>query len=408
VLPSPRNLRGTWEDKPRDHLVSLPGLAEHVKVDPIFLRDCCDCRQCVDSSTKQKLFDTADIPIDITAADVKTGEDGTLELSWNHDIPSYQGHRSKYTAEFVKQYLWPAAQLGRAAGRPNWQGWDNQSFRERNQAFHYDDYLSSDRVLYNFLGRLNEDGLAFIDGVPLDPDSIKHMAARIGALRHTFYGATWDVRSVPSAKNIAYTAQNLGFHMDLLYMADPPGIQILHCMEASASGGESLFSDAFRAVLELQERSPEMMEPMLNFPVTYRYRNDGRWYEYLRPTIEVLEPVVETSPGPSPTSMAINWSPPFQGPLHVRHPSTDGAEHESMLRKYMRAAATFKEYVERPDSVFETKMAAGTCVIFNNRRVVHARRAFDAEAGSRWLRGAYVDTDEFRNRLRVLSSRFGR
>lgn len=45
-------------------------------------------------------------------------------------------------------------------------------------------------------------------------------------------------------------------------------------------------------------------------------------------------------------------------------------------------------------------------MIFDNRRVLHARRAFDASKGERWLKGAYVDDDVFFSKLRVLEERY--
>jgi hypothetical protein len=45
---------------------------------------------------------------------------------------------------------------------------------------------------------------------------VEQVAGRIGPIRETFYGASWDVKSVPNAKNIAYTSLFLGFHMDLM------------------------------------------------------------------------------------------------------------------------------------------------------------------------------------------------
>ncbi len=58
--------------------------------------------------------------------------------------------------------------------------------------------------------------------------------------------------------------------------------------------------------------------------------------------------------------------------------------------------------MEADYAVFEKKLEPGTAVIFNNRRIVHARRAFENKGGERWLRGAYLDTDVFQSRLRVL------
>jgi hypothetical protein len=51
-------------------------------------------------------------------------------------------------------------------------------------------------------------------------------------------------------------------------------------------------------------------------------------------------------------------------------------------------------------------MQEGECVIFNNRRVLHGRKAFDAEGGERWLKGAYVDTDVLMSRWRVLNEKY--
>ena len=46
------------------------------------------------------------------------------------------------------------------------------------------------------------------------------------------------------------------------------------------------------------------------------------------------------------------------------------------------------------------------CAVFANRRVLHARREFDPKSGERWLKGAYVDTDAYLSKFRVLSERF--
>jgi len=51
-------------------------------------------------------------------------------------------------------------------------------------------------------------------------------------------------------------------------------------------------------------------------------------------------------------------------------------------------------------------MQEGDCVIFNNRRVLHGRREFDAKEGERWLKGTYVDTDVFMSRWRVLHEKY--
>jgi hypothetical protein len=46
---------------------------------------------------------------------------------------------------------------------------------------------------------------------------------------------------------------------------------------------------------------------------------------------------------------------------------------------------------------------AGDCVVFDNRRVMHGREAFEEGAGDRHLRGCYVDRDDLYSRLRMLA-----
>ncbi|KAL8995793.1 MAG: hypothetical protein Q9169_004551 [Polycauliona sp. 2 TL-2023] len=207
--------------------------------------------------------------------------------------------------------------------------------------------------------------------------------------------------------------------MDLLYVDNPPGLQILHCLEASTQGGESLFSDALRAVHEVASSRPDHFATLEKFPVTYHYRNNNEWYQQTRPHIETsISPHGYAKPQSGsgtedpltrPSIKAINWSPPFQAPFLVNIGGDTSSPEKpvpdadvSAFQTYIEAIRHLKAAMETDDVVFEKKLAPGTAVIFNNRRIVHARKAFENQGGERWLRGAYVDTDVFRSRLRVL------
>ncbi|KAL8724788.1 MAG: hypothetical protein Q9181_006677 [Wetmoreana brouardii] len=211
--------------------------------------------------------------------------------------------------------------------------------------------------------------------------------------------------------------------MDLLYVENPPGLQILHCLKSSTRGGESLFSDALRAVKKIKEARPDHHSTLEVFPVTYKYHNNHQWYQQTRPHIEtttspheIQENSLPTDPESlalEPSIKAINWSPPFQAPFLVNigcSTTTDSRmrmgedqDQAKEFQDYLGAVKHFKRLIEAEEAVFEKKLEPGTAVIFDNRRIVHARRAFEDAGGERWLRGAYVDTDAFRSRLRVLS-----
>lgn len=192
-------------------------------------------------------------------------------------------------------------------------------------------------------------------------------------------------------------------------MADPPELQILHCLRASKQGGESLFSDTLRAVGTMAQQRNPLLKTLTEFPVTYWYKNDGFNFQHTKRIIEMKLPLDDDTRQAdffsqvATTIKAVNWSPQFQAPLLFDiggNESRSGAGNS--LSNYLASIKAFKRLIEDPASVFETKMEEGTCVIFNNRRIVHARRAFSDEEGNRWLRGAYVDKDAFKSRLRTL------
>lgn len=183
------------------------------------------------------------------------------------------------------------------------------------------------------------------------------------------------------------------------YTSNPPHLQFLHSLRARTPGGESLFSDSFHAAKTLYASSPSQFETLTTFPVTYHYHNDSQHYHYTRPTIELFP----SSDPSNPIIDRINWSPPFQAPFESHIINSAG---KPTLRDYISASNAFEKLLSSEENLFEYRLEEGECVVFDNRRVLHARRAFDASKGERWLKGTYVDDDVFFSRLRVLEEKF--
>ena len=99
----------------------------------------------------------------------------------------------------------------------------------------------------------------------------------------------------------------------------------------------------------------------------------------------------------------INYSPPFQAPFWD---ISNGLPKNTYTRR-AESMKRFKSLLEDKKNIFELKMKPGECVIFHNRRVVHARRAFgnaNAESGGdRWLRGCYIDSDVAVSKFKTLN-----
>lgn len=165
-------------------------------------------------------------------------------------------------------------------------------------------------------------------------------------------------------------------------------------MNHQIRGGESYFVDSYHVASML---SKESFETLRDVPMTFEYKAGSHHTRYVRPTIELDESSSDSR------IEAINYSPPFQGPLTRQ---TFG--QASALAKALKE---FAKLADSPELQYRRQLQPGDLVIFDNRRTLHARTAFSfekAEAGGergRWLKGAYMDEDEVKSKWRVLSSR---
>lgn len=80
----------------------------------------------------------------------------------------------------------------------------------------YESFMNDDQAFTTSLKDLSDTGLICLSGVPETERAIEDVALKLGPIRDTFYGRTWDVKDKPKADNVAYTAGYLGMHMDLL------------------------------------------------------------------------------------------------------------------------------------------------------------------------------------------------
>lgn len=188
------------------------------------------------------------------------------------------------------------------------------------------------------------------------------------------------------------------------HFAHPPRYQFLHSLQNTAIvGGSSYFVDTYHIASILHASHPEAYATLCSSPMTFEYHNGGHHTRWTRPTIE-LSPI-------DPSAIeAVNYSPPFQGPLLV----SPSADPDALLQLH-DALSLFAALADDPANQYHVQLEPGDCVIFDNRRVLHARTAFEfvdqdgaaggaAESG-RWLKGAYMNGDEVASRWRVLEEK---
>ena len=200
------------------------------------------------------------------------------------------------------------------------------------------------------------------------------------------------------------------------YFQHPPRYQILHCLRNQVIGGTSIFVDALHVARKLRESHPADFDILTKTPVAFHYIVDGHHLHHEHPTIE-LAPLSSISSSSSTTRSSssssepphqkishINYSPPFQAPLFLNTPL-----------EFYSALARFAEMLNDPVNVFEYTLREGDAVVFDNRRVLHARTAFRDKPGvekmkrggeiNRWLKGCYLEADALADRVRVLRAK---
>lgn len=245
-------------------------------------------------------------------------------------------------------------------------------------------YLEDDGVLADALGVLSAHGVVRLESLPVTPSTIHDVAGRIGMTRSTQFGPDFDVVARLDADSQAYTGARLGPHTDLPTRETPVGLQLLHCVENTVAGGESLMVDGFAVAEHLRTEEPRTFEVLAS----------ARWVW-----------------GNRSTTTDVRYSAPVFG---MRDGRVDEIRMTNTLRMFpdmanedvdlaYKSIRRFAQLCDSDEFVVSFPFSPGDCVIFDNRRILHGREAFSESSGNRHLRGCYVDRDDFLSRLRMIA-----
>jgi gamma-butyrobetaine dioxygenase len=153
-------------------------------------------------------------------------------------------------------------------------------------------------------------------------------------------------------------------------------------LQNTVKGGTSLFLDLFLVIDRMKRDWPKEYDVLTRVPVRFSYENDGKSFEYLRPTIV---PDINDQ-------VHVFYSPPFQGPIHC---------NPNDITAFYKSFHVFESLIHDETLLYKYLLRAGDVVLFANRRVLHGRESFDHYLGNRWLKGTYVGWDEVKDRIRV-------
>ena len=335
----------------------------------VWLRDNCPCPLCRDPASGQRLVHVTDIPADIAVAEV-VSSGGTVSVLFHPD-----GHRAVFDLDWLARHagparggppdprtedakrLWSAADLGGEPPRGSWPRYLAQaSYRRACQS----------AVL--------REGLLLLSDVPTEPGAVLAVASSLGYVRETNYGRLFDVRVESSPSNLAFTSLPIRPHTDNPYRDPVPTVQLLHCLDNAADGGDSGFVDGFHAAAALRAQDPAAFAILADTPVTFGYRDAATELSATRPLISL---------DPQGRIREIRINPRSLQPVRLPGPRA-GA--------FYAAYAAFARLLGAAPSMLTVRLRPGDCAVFDNTRVLHARTGF-AQAGRRHLQGCYADLD---------------
>jgi gamma-butyrobetaine dioxygenase len=342
----------------------------------IWLRHNCPCTDCRHPNG-QRLIEFLDIPADIAPRSARLDADGTLEVVWNAD-----GHVSRYDAGWLTAHsLAPTARVARRKQPLLW----GAELATRIPRADWAELCRSPAAERQALQAIVDYGFLILSNVPTTSGAVVEVGNRLGHVRVTNYGVHFDVRSVPNPNNLAFTAAALGVHTDNPYRDPTPGLQLLHCLEADAPGGDTILVDGFKAAEDLRAQDPTAFSLLSWLPVDFRFADADADLAARVPVVSV------DSDG---QIIAVHFNNRSMAPLDAP---------EDMIAPWYAAYRKFATLLRRPEAELTLRLAPGDLMVMSNIRTMHGRTAFDVNAGRRHLQGCYVDLDGLESRLRVLS-----
>ncbi len=340
-----------------------------------WLRDNCHCAACRHPGNGQKLYEIVDLPHDLRPREAVITDARTLSVLWS------DGHRSDYALAWLAAHaLSPEARRSRAPIVELWRSDTIGAMPVADWPTLRDDPATE----LAWLERYAALGFGLLRNVAREPGMVAQVGDRLGFVRVTNYGRVFDVKSVPNPTNLAYTAVGLGVHSDNPYRHPSPGVQLLHCLESDAPGGDTVLVDGFQTAELLRQQDPAAFDLLARVPMTFRYTDSSTELVARQTLIATdMDGVVRA--------------------VHFNNRSADWLDAPAELAApWYDAYMAFGRILKQPDLELVFRLDPGDCVVMQNDRTLHGRTAFDPNQGRRHLQGCYIDGDALESRRGVL------
>lgn len=340
----------------------------------IWLRDNAQDKQTRDAENGQRLIALRDIPAETRVVSANV-EDETLAVTFEpesktvlYDLDWLKTHAYDTTEEHQPGWISDEITLWDAASGSHAPIGDLPKLEQR----------SSD--LFNWVNGFAQYGFGKVEGGTINEGALFRIVDLFGYVRETNYGRHFDVRTEVNPTNLAFTGLGLQAHTDNPYRDPVPSIQVLHCLESSAKGGENMVVDGFACVRRLQAENPMYFDVLAQYCARFEYSGDDGVHLTSR------RPLIELAPDGELIGVRFN---------NRSLSAVTDVLFEKMALWY-EAYRRLGEIIDDPAMEVVFRLEPGEAFVVDNTRVLHARKAYSG-AGKRWLQGCYADKDGLRS-----------
>lgn len=333
----------------------------------IWLRHNCVCQACCDTVSGQKYLDIADLHPELRIEAIERVSAGDVVVCFSPD-----GHVGRYTAWQLLRARMSAASRDSPLA-PELRIWGAE-IAEQRPLYDWPRLKTDIAERLNWINDIRMLGFAMVRGLPTTPGMLEEVVALFGRIRENRAGRLFDVSVSAKPTNLAFTSTSLPPHTDNPYRNPGPGLQLLHCLQATSTGGESVVVDGFHGLALLRREDQEAYDLLCKVPVRYANHTGDHWFE-------TEEPAVRIDHAGKLLQLRVNarsWCGPVGEP--------------DVVVRYYAAWRAFIAILDRPELRFSFRLGPGDMFVVNNHRVLHGRSSFDV-ASPRLLQGCYSDFD---------------
>ncbi|MEM7363747.1 MAG: TauD/TfdA family dioxygenase [Pseudomonadota bacterium] len=331
----------------------------------LWLRDNARDPVSFDLRSHQRRVYTAEIDADIRPAAARLIECGlAVAISWP-DLAT----PSHYPSEFLLAFS--GAQTARLSSPEPW------THQPGQVTYHWDRIRTQPDLWLETLARR---GIVHVTDCPISEQSVETIANHLGYIRQSIFGDIWTFEANAAMDDSAYSSEALRPHTDGAYSFDPPGVQILLCLEKDGTGGASILVDGYE-IAEGLARDSAMGEALRNTTIDYVYKGDGV-------TLQASHPILTRRAGRADHIVFNNYD---------RRAMSLG---EDRINRFYDMLRQFDRAVNNPEHQWQYTLQAGEALIIDNWRVLHGRSTY---SGSRRMTGAYINREDVESRWRRLA-----